>query len=151
MTFIWQLVLGTALLTACTLFHVLIVALAFPAFPRLSRALRHSRTTLRKVAVLSFGVFVIVSGHTVQIWSWALVFYVLAAFDSFQASFYFATATYTTLGYGDLLLAPDLRIFGTFASVTGLLTFGVSSALLIGLVSHLLPRIGRHTGPSHDD
>ena len=38
------------------------------------------------------------------------------AFPTMAASFYFAVVTYTTLGYGDIVLAEDLRALGAFRS-----------------------------------
>ena len=47
--------------------------------------------------------------------------------------------TYTTLGYGDVVLAENARIVATFCATTGLLTFGISTAFLIGVLSRVLP------------
>lgn len=47
--------------------------------------------------------------------------------------------TYTTLGYGDITLDPGVRVFGSFSAITGLLTFGFSTAFLIGLIVRLIP------------
>lgn len=135
-----QVIMGTALLAFCALLHVTAVVLSIPGFRRLSVVLQQWGARTRTATLLSFGVVVIVIAHTVQVWSWALAFYGVSAFPDFPTSFYFATVTYTTLGYGDLVLGEDLRIFGTFASITGLLTFGISTALLIGLITRLLPK-----------
>lgn len=143
MSFIVQLVFGTCLLTFCALVHVVVLATAIPIFPRIATFLAERvGSSLRSVAMLCFGIFVIVIAHTIEIWAWAAIFHAVEAFDTFPKSFYFATVTYTTLGYGDFVLDEGLRVFATFASVTGLLTFGISTALLIGLIVRLLPSLG---------
>ncbi|WP_415921884.1 potassium channel family protein [Tateyamaria sp. SN6-1] len=139
MTLFAQVAWGTCLLTACALLHVVVVAGAVPYANVLGAALRARRVIIRNAAMLSFGVFVVVLGHTLQIWAWAFVLLWIGAFADFPESFYFATATYTTLGYGDLILGPELRVFASFASITGLLTFGISTGLLINMVSRLMP------------
>ena len=50
---------------------------------------------------------------------------------------YFSLVTFTTLGYGDIVLGEGLRIFGAFASVTGLLAFGLSTAFLVALMTRM--------------
>jgi hypothetical protein len=74
------------------------------------------------------------------VWTWALVILGISDLPDLVTSFYFATVTYTTLGYGDIVLGPDARIVATFCAVTGLLTFGISTAFLIGVLSNILPR-----------
>lgn len=90
-------------------------------------------------AALGIGLLTILFAHTLQIWAWAAVFQFLGAFESFATCFYFAITTYTTLGYGDLILDQGLRVFATFASMTGLLAFGISTAFLVSLITRLLP------------
>ncbi|GAA6192614.1 hypothetical protein NBRC116597_25350 [Phaeobacter sp. NW0010-22] len=61
-----------------------------------------------------------------------------------NSALYFSLVTYTSLGYGDIVLGPGLRIFGAFASVAGLLAFGLSTAYMVALMTRLfegkLPR-----------
>ena len=61
-----------------------------------------------------------------------------------NTALYFSLVTYTTLGYGDIVLGPDLRIFGAFASVAGLLAFGLSTAYLVALMTQIFE--GKLTG-----
>ena len=134
-----QLFLGTAFLVGCSLIHVSVVIFCIPRLRRVSQLLSKHSQPVRHAAVLSFGLVAIVAAHTIEIWGWALGFHILRAFETFEASFYFSTVTYTTLGYGDLTLNEELRVFGTFASLTGLLAFGISTAFLIGILGRLLP------------
>ena len=84
---------------------------------------------------------VLVFAHTVQVWIWAVSILVIAALPDLSTSFYFATVTYTTLGYGDIVLGPEARIVATFCAITGLLTFGISTAFLIGVLTRILPDV----------
>jgi hypothetical protein len=49
---------------------------------------------------------------------------------SFSEGLYFAAATITALGYGDVVLPPPWRQLGPLVAVAGLLTFGCSTAFL---------------------
>lgn len=81
----------------------------------------------------------ILVSHGLQIWLWAAVWLGFGAFAEVQEALYFSSVTYTTLGYGDIALGSEIRLFTTFSAVCGLLSFGVSTAFLVGLVSRILP------------
>jgi len=72
--------------------------------------------------------------HTLQVWIWSSGFVLAEAISDWNTAIYFSLVTYTTLGYGDVVLGPGLRIFAAFASVTGLLGFGISTAFLVGAI-----------------
>lgn len=142
MTTLIQIVLGTLLLTACALTHVVVVASGLPLLKRCARWFRRSQMRfLRTPGLLSVSVFVIVFAHTVQIWIWAVAFLAIGAMVDLGEAIYFSTVTYTTLGYGDIVLDSDHRIVATFAAITGLLTFGISTALLIAILGHIMPKV----------
>lgn len=139
-----QIFLGTGLLTLSAVVHVTAITVSIPFFARIAAVLpSHSAPRLRVVVLLSFCVFVLVVAHTVQIWTWSVTFLKITDLPNLATSFYFATVTYTTLGYGDIVLGPGARIVATFCAVTGLLTFGISTAFLIGVLSRVLPDVFR--------
>lgn len=144
MTPTFQILFGSALLTVCALLHVGIVASAIPLIKRVAQRFVHDGRPLGRAIVLGFGVLIILLAHTLQVWTWAIVFMLSEAMSTFPTSFYFSMVTYTTLGYGDLVLGEGLRIFATFAAVTGLLTFGISTAFLISILGALFPSMNDH-------
>ena len=83
----------------------------------------------------------IVGAHTVQIYIWALAFWLTGALLTFPESIYFSLVTYAALGYGDVVLGEHFRIFGAMESVTGLLMFGITTAFLVGYFSQVAPRV----------
>jgi hypothetical protein len=75
--------------------------------------------------------------HTVQVWIWAVVWVLGDVLPDWNSALYFSLVTFTTLGYGDIVLGEGLRIFGAFAAVTGLLAFGLSTAFLVALMTRV--------------
>jgi hypothetical protein len=138
MSLAMQIVFGTLILTICALVHVAAFALLLPVLEKTNARMAQMRAITRHAVLMSVGVAATVAAHTIQIWLWAWAFYRFEAFSDFAACFYFALVTYTTVGYGDLVLGEGARIFGAFASVTGMLTFGISTAILVGLVLRIL-------------
>jgi len=77
--------------------------------------------------------------HTLQVWVWAIALYLLGALPNMLDSVYFAVSTYTTVGYGDIILGSDMRLFGSMASVNGMVSFGISTGFLVSLISKIFP------------
>jgi voltage-gated potassium channel len=75
--------------------------------------------------------------HILQILLWA-GFYRWNCFPSWESAFYFSTSSYSTVGYGDLVLPPMWRALGPVESVTGVLMCGLSVSLLFAIVSLLV-------------
>jgi hypothetical protein len=75
--------------------------------------------------------------HVAEISSWALVFYRGGAMPDAQAAFYFSAVTYTTTGYGDLVLPPEWRLVGGVEALTGILMCGWSTAFFVAAVSRM--------------
>ena len=54
-----------------------------------------------------------------------------------QSAFYFSAVTYTTTGYGDLVLPPEWRLLGAIEALTGILMCGWSTGFFFAIVSRL--------------
>jgi hypothetical protein len=82
---------------------------------------------------------VIFVSHIFQILLWAS-FYRWNCFPSWESAFYFSTTSYSTVGYGDLVLPRMWRDLGPLESVTGVLMCGLSVSLLFAIVTFLVHR-----------
>jgi hypothetical protein len=83
---------------------------------------------------VALGVFLL---HGIEIWLYALVFLAIGALPDFQTALYFSSSSYSTVGFGDVVLGPEWRIFGSVEGVTGLILIGWSSAFLLSVTSRL--------------
>jgi Ion channel len=73
--------------------------------------------------------------HTAEIAVWALFFWWQKCLPDAESSFYFSGVTYATLGYGDLLLPKEWRMFGPLEALTGSLMVGLSIAFFFAVLS----------------
>ncbi|WP_170600477.1 ion channel [Ruegeria arenilitoris] len=94
-------------------------------------------TFLPTAGPIALALAVIVATHTIQVWIWAIVWVMGDVLPDWNSALYFSLVTFTTLGYGDIVLGEGLRIFGAFASVTGLLAFGLSTAFMVALMTRV--------------
>jgi hypothetical protein len=84
--------------------------------------------------------------HLLEISVWALYYFVQHAIDDLQAAFYFSAVTYTTTGYGDLVLPEAWRLLGGVEALTGILMCGWSTGFFFAVVSRFYqtpPQPGR--------
>lgn len=77
---------------------------------------------------------------TADVWLWALAFRLLGVFPDFEHAVYFALVSFTTLGYGDVLLPAEWRIFGGLAAANGLLNIGLMTAFMVETLRHIRVR-----------
>jgi hypothetical protein len=80
-----------------------------------------------------FGVILML--HLIEIGVWAGVYFWQHCLPDFETSLYFSGATYTTLGYGDVVLPRPWRLMGVMESLTGVLLLGWSAAFFFTVVS----------------
>jgi hypothetical protein len=84
--------------------------------------------------------------HLVEIAVWALFFWWQECLPDAESSFYFSGVTYATLGYGDLLLPKEWRMFGPLEALTGTLMCGLSIAFFFAVLSRkFLQRLPSNT------
>lgn len=126
-----QIVLGSILL----LVSVVIAGLSFwfmeVGLVRFRGFLVRAPHKPRLILMLCMVSMWILAQITAGVWMWALTFYGLGAFATIEESLYFAIVSYTTLGFGDVLLAQDWRILSGMAAANGLLNIGLLTAVLV--------------------
>jgi hypothetical protein len=75
--------------------------------------------------------------HVTEIAVWALFYLWRGCLPDAGAAFYFAGVTYTTIGYGDLLLPEPWRLLAPIEGLTGILMCGLSTGVFLVVVSRL--------------
>jgi voltage-gated potassium channel Kch len=65
-----------------------------------------------------------------------------------DSALYFSAVTYTTVGYGDLVLPEQWRLVGGIEALTGILMCVWSTAFFFAVVSQILMRDTKTAGPS---
>ena len=57
-----------------------------------------------------------------------------------ESAFYFSGVTYTTLGYGDVVLPPEWRLLAPLEALAGILMCGLSAGLFFATVTAIYSR-----------
>jgi hypothetical protein len=81
--------------------------------------------------------------HVTEIVVWALAYASMRAMPDLQAALYFSAVTYTTTGYGDVVLPERWRLVGAVEALTGILMCGWSTGFFFAVVSRFLENLGK--------
>lgn len=130
-----ELSVATAIVSVCLLLHL--AAMMHMAQWLLNRRDRLERAVGmgRHLFVLIVFFSVIVLLHVAETSIWALFYYSRTLFNDFETSLYFSMGSYTTIGYGDVVLPQNWRLLGAIEGISGVLLCGVSTAFLFTLVN----------------
>jgi hypothetical protein len=119
----------------------------------LTRVLRSHSRAMSEVRLLPLTLLLvagvgIIAIHTVEIWIYAGIYLALGALSHFEEALYFSTETYASIGYGDVLLPREWRIFGAIEGPVSIIMLGWSTAFLVSLLARL--RLLRHDWLRHE-
>ncbi|MFK7878585.1 ion channel [Roseobacter sp.] len=137
MNVLFQIVLGSSLLIACAFIHIFIISRIILKL-QLANHFSTDQSAKHQIFVVAALFTVLIGSHTLQIYVWAIMLWLIGALPGYEEPIYFTLVTYTALGYGDVVLTPAFRIFGAMISVTGLVMFGMTTAFLVGIFSRIL-------------
>jgi hypothetical protein len=133
------LLVGTGVLLASVVCYGVATALILQLLVRLIRSGYSGLRFWKNVAVMTVITLITAAMHLAQIALWAVIYLVFCGeISSFEQALYVSAENYTALGYGDVLLSPPWRLLGPLEAINGLLLFGLSTAALFAVLSHLL-------------
>ena len=75
--------------------------------------------------------------HLAEIAVWAMFYWWQQCLPDAESSFYFSGVTYTTVGYGDLVLPKEWRLLGPVEGLTGILMCGLSAGFFFAVLTKM--------------
>ena len=81
--------------------------------------------------------------HGAQCTIWAATFYFNQNIDnlySFQDAIYFSLITFTTVGYGDIVIDSEWKIMAGLEAINGIMMVGWSTALMFSYLQIILKK-----------
>ena len=128
--------LAVALPATCVIVQSLGMLVLIRWLSRVRRILE-SRSTYLRVALLLRLFVGIVLLHLVQVGLWAVVFWRAEELPNVETALYFSLATYTTIGFGDVVVGPGWRVLAGIEGLTGILLVGWSTAFVFAVVNRM--------------
>jgi len=95
-----------------------------------------ARTGFRPVTGMVIGLACwLVLVHALEIVVWGLFYFWRGCLPDVESAIYFSGVTYTTLGYGDVVLPREWRMLAPVEALTAILMCGLSTGLFFALVT----------------
>ena len=143
-----KLLIAFLLMASCVAIHAMGLIAAFRWIRmRLARGTPDFwQSTWKLVRIASWTVLL----HLVQILVWAFHYAWRGVMPDFATASYFSAVTYTTTGYGDLVLPAEWRLVGGVEALTGILMCGLSTGMFFAVFSDIF-RLNDNSAPPAAD
>ena len=132
------LAVGVSAIVCTIIVHALAVSATVNFVRRERRLGRAGASFWIDVAIVAVAISFALAAHLVEIALWALLFRICGEFPDFGTAFDHSAVNYTTLGYGDVVMTPSWRFLGPLEAANGMLLFGVSTAIIIAVIHHVI-------------
>jgi len=126
-----QLFIGWCLMALCVTIHAVGLTAAVHWMRRRPPTIaeRFWPFTWMLICIVGWAVLL----HLLQIVIWGFFYAWSHGMPDLPSAFYFSAVTYTTTGYGDLVLPKEWRLVGGIEALTGILMCGLSAGLFFAV------------------
>jgi hypothetical protein len=129
-----QLLIGSIVIALTVAIHAEMLNVLTRRFEDLMLAARFRLKRFANTGVLMASVLYIMLAHTVEVWLWAFVLLFTGALSELEPAVYFALVSFTTAGFGDIVLTSQWRLLSALIAANGFILFGWSVAYMVELV-----------------
>lgn len=132
-----NILLGCCLVIITTFIHAAAMVAVLQGL-RIAYAARWVRATgLMKVTVVAALVLTMSLAALIEAGLWAATYLWVGAIGDFEKALYFSTVTYTTLGFGDVVMERGWRLLASLEAANGIIMFGWTTALIVAAVQRV--------------
>lgn len=140
------LLVAFGIMGVCVVIHITGLVFLGEELVRRRESIEKHITFLKAALVLIIVFGAIIFLHVLEATIWAGFFFWGGLFPNFELALYCSLTSYSTAGYGDVLLPPHWRLLGTIEAISGVLLCGLSAAFLFAVVNALFQFSGLRTG-----
>jgi len=73
----------------------------------------------------------------IEVLVWSVTYLWLGAIEGLEKATYFSMVTFTTLGYGEIVLDGQWRLLASFEAANGIIMFGWTTAIVLAAVQRI--------------
>ena len=132
---ITRLFISFFLVALCVVSHAIVITMSIRRIDR-SNELADPRFWVPIWCLIKVAGWLI-SMHIFEMGLWAVYYLIGQAMPDAPSAFYFSSVTYTTVGYGDLVLPERWRLVGGIEALTGILMCGWSTGYFFTIVTRM--------------
>ncbi len=135
-----KLAIAMSVMFLCTLVHALFMIVGQQALNRRLKNRSYKIGLFHSSVLIWLVIMWMFLGIGVEASIWALLYMfnpTITAFPDAQTAFYFSLVTYTSLGYGDIVLTGDWRVLSAIQAANGVIIFGWTTALIFYFIQRI--------------
>ncbi len=139
MNLLMQLFAGTIMICLTVTIHGATLDFIIKNAPEWGNNVKRISKNFYKPIMSIVVVLIVFMAHILEIWCWVGLYLGLEALpqNTLSDALYFATVTYTTLGYGDITLSASYRMLSAIEAANGFLLFGWTTAFIFEVISRI--------------
>ena len=146
----WELVVAFSIVAVCLVLHVGSICVMgdwlVDQRARRAQTLRAMGYVILLIATFS----AIIVLHMIETAIWATFYYSRGLFPDFETSLYFSITSYTTIGFGDVVMPRAWRMLGGIEGISGVLLCGLSTAFVFAIVNALFQMRLQRRNPTQE-
>ena len=131
---LFEILMGASLLIFIMIIHGFGMYFVMHKFESHWPAYINQKSEIRRQLFFGLLVAMMLMTHIVEIMTWAFALDLINAMPDLRTAFYFSGETYTTLGFGDVMLPHEWRQLALLIALSGLFSFGWTTGVLVSIV-----------------
>lgn len=141
-----NLLFGIPVMLLCLVFQAVFITIGLREYTQRVQQAERLESAAFQIGLLALVMFLMLLSNFIQMMAWAVLFVMLGEFDTFGKAAYHSAVNFATLGYGDIVLTERWRMLGPLEAATGILMFGVSTAVMTAAIVDLMQRNAKRAG-----
>lgn len=135
-----EIVVGVGMMVLTTIIHATFMVSGMKAAAWRQSRFGRARRELAKVVLVSALTAWMFLAIVIEAWVWALLYLyhpLITTLPDLQTAFYFSMVTFTTVGYGDVVLTGNWRTLASIQAANGVIVFGWTTALIFVFIQRV--------------
>jgi len=126
-----QILIGSVLMVLTVIIHAIGTSVGLRWLDTARARPGYLTTVVQRSLVVGMLVIIMFVATLLEAALWAGTYKLFYAVAGFEKALYFSIVTYTTLGYGDIVLDENWRLLSSFQAANGIMIFGWTTAVII--------------------
>ena len=135
---IQHVLIGFLLLFLTTLVHSGFTIFAISILRELNAEHRMLRSPWSRTLLVAGVLLMMFAASLIEVMLYAGAYLRVGAIEGFERAVYFSMVTFTTLGYGEIVLSENWRMLASFEAANGIILFGWTTALIFAFIQHII-------------
>ncbi len=135
-----EIVVGFGVMILTTMIHAAFMVSGMEAARWRLSHFGHARRQLAKAALVSALIVWMFLAIVIEALLWGLIYLknpLITTLPDLQTAFYFSMVTFTTVGYGDVVLTGQWRTLASIQAANGVIVFGWTTALIFVFIQRV--------------